>query len=143
LASDLHPPRAGAIDEADIAVEGLEAAVAALERLTQMLAYNCREEVTFGLRVRLHLTGFLTTQLPLCGRLRLRCSPVHFGIRVAAPRCDVQYAVKAMFRPTHCILFPLLALQYASLVYRLVHVTFLRESTQVCHLVASQGQLMP
>ena len=44
--------RAGAIDEADIAVEGLEAAVAALERLTQMLAYNCREEVTYGLRVR-------------------------------------------------------------------------------------------
>ena len=43
---------AGAIDEADIAVEGLETAVAALERLTQMLAYNCREEVTFGLRVR-------------------------------------------------------------------------------------------
>ena len=42
----------GGIDEADIAVEGLEAAVAALERLTQMLAYNCRDEVTYGLRVR-------------------------------------------------------------------------------------------
>ena len=33
-------------------MEGLEAAVAALERLTQMLAYNCRDEVTYGLRVR-------------------------------------------------------------------------------------------
>ena len=40
-----------AIDEPDIAVEGLEAAVAALERLTQLLDFNCRDEVTQGLKV--------------------------------------------------------------------------------------------
>lgn len=40
-----------AIDEAEIRVEGLEAAVAALERLTQLLAFNCKEEVTQGLKV--------------------------------------------------------------------------------------------
>ena len=66
---------AGAIDEADIAVEGLEAAVAALERLTQMLAYNCREDVTYGLRVCVRLSS-----RDICTTLGL-LDPAHCTVR--------------------------------------------------------------
>ncbi len=79
----------GGIDEADIAVEGLEAAVAALERLTQMLAYNCRDDVTYGLRVRaLVLQCFLTiSSLPALTlkQDQARCmfiSPSSMGVKM-------------------------------------------------------------
>ena len=49
--SEGFPTPSAAIDEAEIEIEGLETAVAALERLTQLLAFNCSEEVTQGLKV--------------------------------------------------------------------------------------------
>ena len=88
--------RAGAIDEADIAVEGLEAAVAALERLTQMLAYNCREEVTFGLRVRLCTSGVVNPRSCIRRAPTWCCACCACLIELpctgAAPLCDVQDA---------------------------------------------------